>query len=353
MKNSGTTHLIGSVPLKSVEQVFKTCSDEIGEYLFTLPDGEVGERIDYNSILAYRLYHEHPDIETIATPTVVSGKPEWWHVWGLYEQAWLFRLKDKVKNLKFETTHYSDAAISSYKIFYKMKSSGQLPEHLRFQVSIPPTLSSMGWFFFDSDDFELVYIAYQKLLLDQLEKILSFIPSNQLAIQWDGCWEILDIEKALPWAPLVDPWIRLARQTYVLSKDIPKDVMLGYHFCYGDIAHSHSFQPSDLSVAVEMTNFVIQNSGRRVDWVHFPIPINRNDLKFYEPLVGIKSTETKIYLGLIHLSDGIKGAKSRIKKAKKFLTNFGIASECGFGRRKPEQIIDLLHLHRIVAEHIS
>ena len=38
MKNSGTTHLIGSVPLKSVEQVFKTCSDEIGEYLFTLPD---------------------------------------------------------------------------------------------------------------------------------------------------------------------------------------------------------------------------------------------------------------------------------------------------------------------------
>ncbi len=42
--NPGSVLLVGSVPLESAEAVFRTCSQEFGEYLGCLPDGEVGDR---------------------------------------------------------------------------------------------------------------------------------------------------------------------------------------------------------------------------------------------------------------------------------------------------------------------
>lgn len=41
---SGSVLLVGSVSLESAESVFRTCSQELGEYLGCLPDGEVGDR---------------------------------------------------------------------------------------------------------------------------------------------------------------------------------------------------------------------------------------------------------------------------------------------------------------------
>jgi hypothetical protein len=34
------------------------------------------------------------------------------------------------------------------------------------------------------------------------------------------------------------------------------------------------------------------------------------------------------------------------------LSNFGVATECGFGRRRPETLSELLRIHRQVAEHL-
>jgi hypothetical protein len=61
---------------------------------------------------------------------------------------------------------------------------------------------------------------------------------------------------------------------------------------------------------------------------------------------------TELYLGLIHLTDGIEGAKRRATAAKRFVSDFGVATECGFGRRPPETIPDLIRLHRLVAQQV-
>ena len=37
------------------------------------------------------------------------------------------------------------------------------------------------------------------------------------------------------------------------------------------------------------------------------------------------------YLGLVHRTDGLDGARRRLAAAKKVVTDFGIATECGFG----------------------
>ena len=43
------------------------------------------------------------------------------------------------------------------------------------------------------------------------------------------------------------------------------------------------------------------------------------------------------------------GSTERVKAAQKAINNFGIATECGFGRRPPESIPVLLQLHADIA----
>jgi len=61
------------------------------------------------------------------------------------------------------------------------------------------------------------------------------------------------------------------------------------------------------------------------------------------------SPTTELYLGLIHLTDGVAGARSWVETAKRYRPEFGVACECGLGRRNPETVLPLLDLHREVA----
>ncbi len=49
--------------------------------------------------------------------------------------------------------------------------------------------------------------------------------------------------------------------------------------------------------------------------------------------------------GLVHYTDGPDGALKRINAALPSVPNFSIAAECGFGRRDPATIPELLELH--------
>ena len=59
--------------------------------------------------------------------------------------------------------------------------------------------------------------------------------------------------------------------------------------------------------------------------------------------------ETTISLGLVHHTDGVEGTRGRIATAEKHLPDFLIATECGFGRRNPATIPELLRIHAEVA----
>jgi hypothetical protein len=77
-----------------------------------------------------------------------------------------------------------------------------------------------------------------------------------------------------------------------------------------------------------------------------PVPVDRGDDAYFEPLAGLKlDSKTKLFLGLVHDSDGVEGTRKRIDAAAKYATDFGIATECGFGRRPPETIPNLLRIH--------
>ena len=76
-----------------------------------------------------------------------------------------------------------------------------------------------------------------------------------------------------------------------------------------------------------------------------PVPRDRNDDAYFAPLANLHIGDAELCLGLIHFTDGLKGANARIAAAEKFRGEFGIATECGFGRRPAETIPQLLRIH--------
>ncbi len=85
-----------------------------------------------------------------------------------------------------------------------------------------------------------------------------------------------------------------------------------------------------------------------------PVPRNRSDDAYFAPLRNLKlHPETELYLGLVHFSDSVEGTRQRIATAVRYAPVFGVATECGLGRRPPETIPDLLHIHSEVAAPVQ
>ena len=82
-----------------------------------------------------------------------------------------------------------------------------------------------------------------------------------------------------------------------------------------------------------------------------PVPRERTDQDYFKPLRHLNiAPKTELFLGLIHYTDGVEGTQKRLQTAEKFVSKFGVATECGFGRRPRETIPTLLEIHAKVAD---
>ncbi len=140
-----------------------------------------------------------------------------------------------------------------------------------------------------------------------------------------------------------------------LSRAVPNNVELGLHFCYGDAQHRHFKEPDDTAIIVKLANATAAELARPITWIHLPVPRNRSDPEYLAPLADLNpSSPIELYLGLVHLTDSIEGARRRIKTARHTLTReFGIATECGFGRRPDTDVARLLELHGAIVNQKS
>jgi hypothetical protein len=181
------------------------------------------------------------------------------------------------------------------------------------------------------------------------------VPAEQLelAIQWDVAIEVGLLEGAAT-THLQDPWSDITERLVCLGQAVPPDVELGYHFCYGDLGHHHFKEPEDSGLVIRLANGVAARLTRPLAWIHLPVPLTRDDDAYFAPLDELKlPPETEIYLGLVHYHDGISGAERRILAARQHLTRFGVATECGLGRRPADTIPELLRIHAAVAAPIN
>jgi hypothetical protein len=345
-QSTGDVLLVGSVPLESARDVFKTCAAALGQHIATLPDGEVGARKSWIQCQAIFVFDRHPALETVKRPLSPDGLSR------DYRDNWVFRLRPGIEALEFDDLKYAGWAVESYRIFRGLLQQGEIPAGVRFQVSLPTPLGGSVAFFDQPRDRELVYRAYESAMLREVAKICEEIPHRDLALQWDVCLEVLEIAGDSPYLS-ADPWMRAGAQFERIAQTIPPPVRLGYHFCYGDLAHRHLIEPDSLALSVRMANLAVARSKRRVDWVHMPVPISRGDDAYFMPLRELKNGDADVFLGLIHLHDGTEGSLARARAARRYLSRFGVATECGLGRRQPETLAEVLRIHREVAERLG
>ena len=131
-----------------------------------------------------------------------------------------------------------------------------------------------------------------------------------------------------------------------LGDGVPRGVDLVYHFCYGDPFHKHIVEPKDTRVMVELANRISGRVARSIELFHMPVPRGRADEAYFAPLRGLNLKQgAELCLGLVHVTDGIAGARRRMAAADRFVRDYYIATECGMGRRDKATIAALLRVH--------
>ncbi len=340
MSNAGLAgvHLVGSIGLDTVDDVFSTVGELLGPHLRRVPDGEVGGRrlwISWQYALLRSNAHLRPD------PTGAVRPTNRFPLLVLAEGA-------KPSDVRFGELGYAREARASYLDFVAARDKGELPKGIRFQVCLPTPFAVVGSIVLNKD-LPAVEVAYEKAMIAEVAALCRHIPHKDLCIQWDVCNEmcIWDGQKtdAVPHAN--EPHDRILARLERLCAAVPADVELGIHLCYGDFGATHFVEPKDAAKLVEFANALSKAIAHPLAYIHMPVPMSRNDDTFHKPLRDLKLKDgTELYLGVVHAGDGVEGARARIAAARRYVPKFGIATECGMARaRSVDTVHKLLKIH--------
>ena len=336
--------LVGSLPAASTEEALRVGGELYGDLVFALPDGETGPRALWAAYDEVTLVEPNAGIEVI-----VPGPMPPRHVAEIVSIG----VRDDVDELHFERWPRIDDAIASYQVFRALRDEGAVPGHVRFQVCLPFRTSCLSPFKTNWDhDFPIAAAAYEDLLAREIKRLTAAIPADDLALQWDVCFEVLDLEGVISWMT-GDAWERFAEPVRRLTPWIPEEVLVGYHLCYGTFPEWPMHEAKDMELLVSMGNYAMEHSGRQVDFLHLagPRDLRSEDGRFFAPLRGLRASDTRVYLGIVLPIDGADGLRRRHATASKYLDDFGVAMYCGFGRQPGQDGTETMREHRrVVAE---
>jgi len=338
-------HLVGSVPLADARAVFSTVSAALGSRLKRIPDGETGERSDWITWLE-PVFADNPALEK-------SDELFRIHATGTARIRYRLRPGKSVRDVTFGNLFYADIAQQSYAEFAALKRQGIVPKHVRFQIDLVPA-HSVIWLFLQDDLHRPLDSVYNAALKREIDKIAQDLPHDQIAIQFDVASAVFArLQRDEPNAYGKDRGEMLASFSAILSdlaECVPADIELMFHFCYGDSNHKHVVEPADMGDMAAVANRLSADIKRPINLIHMPVPRERADDPYFAPLARLRlRPETELCLGLVHYTDGVAGTCQRLKVAERHAARFSIATECGFGRRDPATIPELLRIHAEVA----
>jgi hypothetical protein len=341
-----SVHLVGSVPMANAQAVFETVSAALGRRIKRLPDGETGERADWITWLE-PVFAQNPAFER-------SDEFFRVHASGTGRIRYTLKPGAAAERVRFDDLFYADIARRSHAVFRRLKDAGRIPAGTKFQVDLVPA-HSVIWLFLVDRLHAAVDPIYNAALKREIDKIAAAIPHDELAIQFDVASAVFArLERNEPSSygrSKAEMQETFSGILVDLGNRVPADVDLLYHLCYGDSGHRHVVEPTDMGDMVEFANRVFRQIARPVQLIHMPVPRNRSDDAYFAPLRQLTlRPETELCLGLVHHTDGIDGTRRRLATAKKYVRDFSIATECGFGRRDPGTIAELLRIHAAVAD---
>jgi hypothetical protein len=344
--------LIGSVGLSNAEEVFRTAASTLGTLAPRLPDGETGWARSVWVQCQRPFFLSNPALEMVEDDPSRPGEYRAARVpsVGIYghTRAETYmgkaRLREGATSVIFDNLGYADWALASYATFTRLKADSVIPSATRFQVSLPTPSNLLSMHVLPEAQ-AAIGPAYTAALFREIARIADTIPKSELTVQWDSTHPV-----AYESAQAAERQ-RIVADLARLTEHVPEDVELGFHLCYGDFEHKHGVQPPDLSVCVGMAAAIVGAASRSVNYVHMPVPRDRSDAAYVAPLANLRlPSATRLYLGLVHYTDGVEGTRKRIAAAGAIYPDFGIATECGMGRRVGQDIPALLRIHADVLE---
>jgi hypothetical protein len=338
-------HLVGSVPGASAAEVFERLGAALGPRLRRIPDGETGARQDWITWLE----------PVFAACPALEKSGEVFRVHAAASPRTRYRLKPgrSVGGVTFDNLLYADIAERSYSDFARLKDEGRIPAHCRFQIDLVPA-HSVIWLYLVDELHAPVDPIYNAALKREIDKIAARLPHQEIAIQFDVASAVfarLERKDVSSYGRTKEETLEtFGRILTDLGSHVPRGIELMFHFCYGDSNHRHVVEPSDMGDMVTLANMLTQGIARPIDLIHMPVPRNRADRAYFAPLNALRlSPQTQLCLGIVHYTDGVPGTRARLAAAENFVKDFAIATECGFGRRRPETIPELLRIHAEVA----
>ena len=338
-------HLVGSVPGQNAAEVFETVSAALGDRLKRIPDGETGSRADWITWLE----------PVFANSPALEKSDEVFRLHAAATPRIRYRLRPgrSVKDVTFDNLFYADIAERSYRDFARLKAAGKIPAHCRFQIDLVPA-HSVIWLYLQDDLHAPLDPVFNAALKREIDKIAARLPHDQIAIQFDVASAVfarLERNDTSSYGrSKAETQATFGRILIDLANHVPDDIELLFHFCYGDSNHKHVVDPTDMADMATMANTLTDGIARPIQLIHMPVPRDRSDDAYFAPLKNLKlKPHTQLCLGLVHHTDGIGGTRTRLAAAERIVKDFSIATECGFGRRRPDTIPELLRIHAEVA----
>jgi hypothetical protein len=340
--------LVGSLPADSTETALRSGAEFFGDLVFALPDGETGPRGGWVSYERERLVRPNPGIVVLQETESPTGLPR-----HAYETP-VFGIRPGVTELHWDSWPRIDDAIASYETFTALRDEGVIPFPLRYQVGLPFPSSALNAFKANfAEDYPVAERAFEDLVARELRRLTAAIPPSDLAIQWDMAYETQDLEGVLAWTS-EGAWERFAGPVTRLTRQITEEVLVGYHLCYGTFPEWPMYEARDMGLLVRMANFAVANSGRAVDWLHLAGPryLRSEDRGFFRPLVDLEPGNARVFLGIVLPIDGIAGLRRRVATASRYISDFGVAMYCGFGRQPGKDGTETMREHAHVVRTV-
>lgn len=350
-----SVHFNGSVNLPNAETVMREISSRIPIGVRRMTDGETGER-NYWIHFQIQKFLAMPEFEPVSTgqayetaDTEAPAMPQLRLAGGASPDT-----------ISWPDLGYADAYAASFELFRALQEGGTIPAGVRLQMQYPTPLASMAGTIVP-EDMPAVASSYEAALFADLNHALATLPHDRCAVQWDVAVEFGLLEGGF--GPGSE--VPLQEITPGLSRcvdQVPDDVPVGMHLCYGDYGHEHFKQPESLELQVQVVNAVASTARRALDFVSFTVPQARSDRDYFAPLRDLLAgpgTELNFALVPYHPDDQPEGTTAeQIRQVDAALSEsssgpreWGICTECGMGRVAADDVPTLLDLHREILEN--
>lgn len=330
--------LIGSMPYENEEAAMTRALDALGPYLFSLPDGEIGEITEVytkgkRSAWVLTVINQcAADTANFETIKQITRNQEGFPV----DYKHLEKLKPKRSpselHLYLDLGYYTYFK-SSYETFKKLRAERGL-SNLKFQVGIPTGLDITYIMMQPLDAFRYA-AAFNRRIAHEVRQIVSEAVDDVI-FQVEVPGE-LALAYMLP-SPAMGIAIRSIRN---LVKMLPVSAKIGIHLCLGDLNNEALIRASTMEKMVDFSNRLLETwpQDHPPLYVHYPLAEAadppRQDAAFYAPFKRVKLPPSTLFVaGLIHEKLSLEENRRLLKVLEDIRgEKVGVACSCGMGRR--------------------